>query len=98
MDELYAADPYEQIADNLTMVTFLSVRLRSLAMQMGRNHIYRVKQRELMRELMREFMRETMKEPIQQSQSIKQTFIFILRCFFQGGIKFKFYTKQSHSI
>eukprot|EP00040_Diaphanoeca_grandis_P029283 m.171197 g.171197 ORF g.171197 m.171197 type:complete len:623 (-) comp31640_c0_seq1:69-1937(-) len=35
IDDLYAADPYTEMADNLTMVNFLSIRLRSLAMQMG---------------------------------------------------------------
>ena len=35
LDELYAEDPYEEVADNLVMAQFLSIRLRTVAMQMG---------------------------------------------------------------
>ena len=36
MDELKAADPYEEASDNLVMASFMSIRLRSLAL--GMNH------------------------------------------------------------
>jgi len=35
VDKLYAEDPYEEVADNLVMAQFLSIRLRSVGMQMG---------------------------------------------------------------
>lgn len=35
IDKLYAEDPYEEVADNLVMAQFLSIRLRSVGMQMG---------------------------------------------------------------
>lgn len=35
MDELYAKDPYEEVAGNLIMSQFLTMRLRSMCMQMG---------------------------------------------------------------
>eukprot|EP00947_MAST-08B_sp_MAST-8B-sp1_P002690 g2690.t1 len=35
MDELYSADPWKEVADNLVMAQFLSIRLRSVAMQMN---------------------------------------------------------------
>jgi aarF domain-containing kinase len=34
-DELYRNDPWEEVAGNLVMAQFLSMRLRSMAMQMG---------------------------------------------------------------
>jgi len=35
IDELFALDPWEEVADNLIMAQFLSVRLRTVAMQMN---------------------------------------------------------------
>eukprot|EP00939_MAST-03C_sp_MAST-3C-sp1_P001451 g1451.t1 len=35
IDDLYRTDPYEEAADNLVMAQFLSIRLRSVGMQMG---------------------------------------------------------------
>lgn len=35
MDDLYATDPWEEGADNLIMANFLTIRLRSVGMQMG---------------------------------------------------------------